>query len=216
MANFGADFAVFGTRHPPPNPALMPEHASPAVEDPDLADVRLAGAGDRLAFARIVGRNIDPLIRFSERMLGSRAEAEDAVQDVFLRAWKQTANWRSGEARFSTWLHRVALSRCTDRVRARRETALDERLELVSPEPPLDHGLQLQSVAARVQRALAGIAERQRAAVILCHYEEMTNIEAAATLEISVDALESLLARGRRALRAALLPERETLIGELT
>lgn len=188
----------------------------PAVDDADLADVVLAGGGDRQAFARIVGRNIDALIRFAERMLGSRVEAEDVVQDVFLRAWKQTASWRSGEARFSTWLHRVAMSRCIDRIRGRRETVMDDISLLASPDLPPDQGLQQQSVAERVRLALAGLAERQRAAVILCHYEEMTNIEAAATLEVSVDALESLLARGRRALRAALLPERQALIGDLT
>lgn len=194
----------------------MTAAAPPAVDDADLADVLLAGNGDRQAFARIVGRNIDALTRFAERMLGSRVEAEDVVQDVFLRAWKQTGSWRSGEARFSTWLHRVAMSRCIDRVRGRRETVMDDISLLASPDLPPDHGLQQQSVAERVRLALAGLAERQRAAVILCHYEEMTNIEAAATLEVSVDALESLLARGRRALRAALLPERQALIGDLT
>ncbi|MDP3295172.1 MAG: sigma factor [Nevskia sp.] len=69
---------------------MMALLSPPAFDDADLADVVLAGVGDRLAFARIVGRNIDALIRFAERMLGSRAEAEDVVQDVFLRAWKQT------------------------------------------------------------------------------------------------------------------------------
>lgn len=200
----------------PKSSRMITAAVPPAVDDADLADVVLAGGGDRQAFARIVGRNIDGLIRFAERMLGSRVEAEDVVQDVFLRAWKQTASWRSGEARFSTWLHRVAMSRCIDRIRGRRETVMDDISLLASPDLPPDQGLQQQSVAERVRLALAGLAERQRAAVILCHYEEMTNIEAAATLEVSVDALESLLARGRRALRAALLPERQALIGDLT
>ena len=149
-------------------------------------------------------------------MLGSRAEAEDVAQDVLLRGWRQTANWRSGEAKFSTWLHRVTLSRCTDRLRARRETSLDDTVELADRSPPPEAGLQQQSVALRVRAALATLAERQRAAVVLCHFEEMTNIEAAAALEVSVDALESLLARGRRALRAALMPERAALIGDLS
>lgn len=220
MANCSTGFVVKALR-PLPCPGsrrvpMMSLLASPGFEDPDLADVVLAAAGDRLAFARIVGRNIDALTRFAERMLGSRAEAEDVVQDVFLRAWKQTGSWRNGEARFSTWLHRVAMTRCIDRIRSRRDTPLDEAPQLASPEPSPDQGVQQQSVAQRVRLALAGLAERQRAAVILCHYEEMTNIEAAAALEITVEALESLLSRGRRALRAALLPERQALIGDLT
>ncbi|MBA4287020.1 MAG: RNA polymerase sigma-70 factor [Xanthomonadaceae bacterium] len=190
--------------------------AGHAGDDPDLADLRRAADGDQVAYGRIVSRNIDAITRVAERMLGSRAEAEDVAQDVLLRGWRQTANWRAGEARFSTWLHRVALSRCTDRLRARRETSLDDSAEFVDRSPPLDARLQQQSVALRVRAALATLAERQRAAVVLCHFEEMTNIEAAAALEISIEALESLLARGRRALRAALLPERAALIGDLS
>lgn len=201
----------------PPLPSLRAVNGVGAAgDDPDLADLRRAAAGDQGAYGRIVSRNIDAITRVAERMLGSRAEAEDVAQDVLLRGWRQTANWRAGEAKFSTWLHRVALSRCTDRLRARRETSLDDSPEFVDRSPPLDAGLQQQSVALRVRAALATLAERQRAAVVLCHFEEMTNIEAAAALEISIEALESLLSRGRRALRAALLPERAALIGDLS
>lgn len=189
--------------------AAAPQH------DPDLADLRLAADGDQAAYGRIVSRNIDAITRVAERMLGNRADAEDVAQDVLLRGWRQTGQWRGGEAKFSTWLHRVALSRCTDRLRARRETSLDAGPDIVDGSPPHDARLQQHSVAIRVRAALATLAERQRAAVVLCHFEEMTNIEAAAALEVSIEALESLLSRGRRALRAALLPERSALIGDL-
>ena len=187
-----------------------------SLVDPDLADVRRAADGDQAAYGRIVRRNIDAITRVAERMLGSRAEAEDVAQDVLLRGWRQTVSWQAGNAKFSTWLHRVALSRCTDRLRARRETSLDDSPEFVDRGPLPDVRVQQQSVALRVRAALGTLAERQRAAVVLCHFEEMTNIEAAAALEISIEALESLLARGRRALRAALLPERAALLGDLS
>lgn len=199
----------------PPLPRPSPVQAV-IGDDPDLADVRRAAEGDQAAYGRIVGRNIDALTRVAERMLGSRAEAEDVAQDVLLRGWRQTVSWRAGDAKFSTWLHRVALSRCTDRLRARRETSLDDSPEIVDRSPTPEAGLQQQSVALRVRAALATLAERQRAAVVLCHFEEMTNIEAAAALEISIEALESLLSRGRRALRAALQPDRAALLGDLT
>ena len=207
-----------------PNAAQLPAAALPRAmtavghsgDDPDLADLRRAAEGDQAAYGRIVSRNIDAITRVAERMLGSRAEAEDVAQDVLLRGWRQTGSWRSGEAKFSTWLHRVALSRCTDRLRARRETSLDDSPEFADRSPPPEAGLQQQSVALRVRAALGLLAERQRAAVVLCHFEEMTNIEAAAALEVSVDALESLLSRGRRALRAALMPERAALIGDIS
>ncbi|HUS23652.1 MAG TPA: sigma factor-like helix-turn-helix DNA-binding protein, partial [Candidatus Binatia bacterium] len=69
--------------------------------------------------------------------------------------------------------------------------------------------------ARRVRAALAALPERQRAALVLCHYRELGNIEAAQVLEVSVDALESLLARGRRALRVALAEEAAELTGEM-
>lgn len=193
-------------------PPSMPS----GTDDPDIADIALAADGDRVAFARIVRRNLSAITALAERLLGSHTEAEDVAQDVFLQAWKQTRGWRGGEAKFSTWLYRVALSRCTDRLRRRRESPLDALPEQGEIDATLDVHLQQQAVAQRLRHALLGLPERQRAAVVLCHYQELSNIEAAATLEISVDALESLLARGRRALRSALLAERHDLSGDLT
>lgn len=192
--------------------------AEPAYSAPDLdlADIVLSGQGDRRAFGRIVQRHLAATTGLAERLLGSHAEAQDVAQDVFLRAWSQTRSWRGGEAKFSTWLHRVTLSRCTDRLRRRRESPLDALPEQGVLDATLETRLQKQAVAARLQAALRALPERQREAVVLCHYQELSNIEAAYILQLSVDALESLLARGRRALRAALMAERHDLSGDLT
>jgi len=148
-------------------------------------------------------------------MLGNRTDAEDVAQDVFLRVWQQAPKWRSGEAKFSTWLHRVTLNLCTDRLRRRRETALEAAGDPASDAPLPDAGLQEAAIVARVQVALAQLPERQREAIVLCHYQELGNIEAAAVLELSVDALESLLARGRRRLRQLLIEELPDLTGSM-
>lgn len=147
-------------------------------------------------------------------MLSDAAEAEDVAQEAFLRAWRHAAKWREGEAKFETWLHKVTLNLCYDRLRRRREIP-DPEAGMTQPDasPSAADLVLARQRAAQVERALSALPERQRAAIVLCHYQEMSNIEAAAVMELSVDALESLLARGRRALKTALLPMRRDLVG---
>lgn len=183
--------------------------------DPDLPLLRGVAAGDDAACALLVDRHLPRIVALGWRMLGSRAEAEDVAQEVFLRAWQQAASWQDGSARFSTWLHRVALNLCLDRLRRRREVGLEAAGDRPSDDPHPGRELQRRAVADRVQAALAELPERQRAAIALCHYQELGNIEAAAAMEISVEALESLLSRGRRKLRELLLGDAPDLMGEL-
>ncbi len=181
--------------------------------DPDLEILRRIGAGDGAACAVLVDRHLRRVTALAGHMLGNRADAEDVAQEVFLRVWKQAPKWRSGEAKFSTWLHRVTLNLCTDRLRRRRETGLEAIGDMASDAPLPDAGLQETAIVARVQAALALLPDRQREAILLCHFQELGNIEAAAVLELSVEALESLLSRGRRRLRELLLEERPDLTG---
>ncbi|RUY56542.1 RNA polymerase sigma factor, partial [Mesorhizobium sp. M7A.F.Ca.CA.001.13.2.1] len=130
------------------------------------------------------------------------AEAEDVAQETFVRIWRHAASWRRGNARFDSWIHRVTLNLCYDRLRRRREWVTGDLPDVADPAPlPDAHS---EEEAHRVERALQAIAPRQREAIVLVYYQGMSNIEAAATLQISVDALESLLARGRRSLQAIL------------
>ena len=137
-------------------------------------------------------------------MLGDPREAEDVAQETFLRAWKQAPRWTPGAARFDTWLHRVALNLCYDRLRRRREIVTAEPPDRADEGPGPDRGLQARDAGRRVNAALQALPARQREAIVLCHYQELGNIEAASLMGVSVEALESLLGRGRRALRAAL------------
>ena len=172
--------------------------------DPDFDLVVRAGRGDPAAAQALVARKLPRITALAARMLGDPAEAEDVAQETFLRAWKQAPKWREGSARFDTWLHRVAMNLCYDRLRRRRETPMAEPPEQADPGFAPDRGLLAGDVGRRVKAALAGLPERQREAVVLAHYQEVGNIEAAEIMGVSVEALESLLSRGRRALRAAL------------
>ena len=172
--------------------------------DPDEELVRRVGRGDPAAIQAMVARKLPRMLMLAQRMLGDAAEAEDVAQEVMLKAWKQAPRWTPGQARFDTWLHRVGLNLCYDRLRRRREIATDSPPERADEGPGPDRGLLAMETGARVDRALARLPERQREAIILCHYQELGNIEAARLMQISVEALESLLSRGRRALRASL------------
>ena len=172
--------------------------------DPDEDLLRRVGEGDPAAIQAMVARKLPRMLTLAQRMLGDAAEAEDVAQEAMLRAWRQAPRWTPGQARFDTWLHRVGLNLCYDRLRRRREIATDVLPDRIDDGPAPDRGLLAAETGAQVQTALSCLPERQREAIVLCHYQELGNIEAAALMEISVEALESLLSRGRRALRIAL------------
>jgi RNA polymerase sigma-70 factor (ECF subfamily) len=172
--------------------------------DPDDELVRRAGEGDAAAIQALVAAKLRRVLALAERMLGDPAEAEDVAQETFFRVWRHAARWRPGAARFDTWLHRVTLNLCYDRLRRRRERPVAEPPETTDPGPAPDRGLLAADVGVRVDRALQALPPRQREAIVLCHYQELGNIEAAGLMGVSVEALESLLSRGRRALKSAL------------
>lgn len=172
--------------------------------DPDEDLLRRVAGGEPAAIQAMVARKLPRVMSLASRMLGDPVEAEDVAQEAMLRVWKQAGRWKPGQARFDTWLHRVSLNLCYDRLRRRKEVLTDTLPERADDGPAPDRGLLAMETGHRVQSALMRLPERQREAIILCHYQDMGNIEAAKALNISVEALESLLSRGRRSLRTTL------------
>jgi RNA polymerase sigma-70 factor, ECF subfamily len=172
------------------------------MDDPDAGLVERIGRGDEAATRMLVSAKLPRVLALARRMLGDAAEAEDVAQETFLRAWRQAPRWKPGVARFDTWLHTVTLNLCRDRLRRRRETVLPELPEITDPALPADVALDEAAQARAVQQAIDALPERQREAILLVHYQDLGNIAAADAMEISVEALESLLSRGRRSLRA--------------
>ncbi|WP_171231313.1 RNA polymerase sigma factor [Ruegeria sp. HKCCA4812] len=145
------------------------------------------------------------------RMLGNRAEAEDVTQDAMMRLWQMAPNWVSGQAKVSTWLYRVTLNLCVD---IRRRKTPDRLSDVPEPEDGKASVVDRMQDEARkdaLQSALAELPERQRQAVVLRHIEELPNPEIAGIMGISVEAVESLTARGKRSLTAILAVRREEL-----
>lgn len=169
--------------------------------DGDAELLRAIAHGDRSAFDRLSRRHLDRAYGVALRMTGSRADAEDVVQDVFLRLWTKPDAWRPGQAQFSTWLYRVVVNRCLDLKRRPKGTDLESVEEPQDPDSNAEDTL----LAAERNRALNGavarLPERQRAAVVLTYTAGLRNAEAAAAMDISVKAFEALLVRAKRELR---------------
>ncbi|WP_432447856.1 RNA polymerase sigma factor [Aliiroseovarius marinus] len=171
----------------------------------------LYGNGDPVAAQILTGRLAPRVLGFATRLLGDRTEAEDVTQEAMLRLWKQAPNWRTGEAKLSTWLYRVVSNLCTDRLRKKRTVDIDAIEEPKDDAPQVVEGMIAADRAKALEAALMTLPERQRIAVTLRHLEGATNPEIAEVLDISVEAVESLTARGKRALAAALAGRREEL-----
>lgn len=184
-----------------------------AGEVSDDALLVLYANGDGRAAAELTARLSPRVFGVAMRVMGSRAEAEDVTQEAMLRLWKMAPEWRPGEAQVSTWLYRVAMNLCIDRKRRARGGHVDLDAVPEPPDPGRSAAEQMQEGARQdaLQAALMQLPERQRQAVVLRHLEELSNPEIAGIMDISVEAVESLTARGKRALAAALAGRREEL-----
>jgi RNA polymerase sigma-70 factor (ECF subfamily) len=187
----------------------MPYDALSDETDETLLD-RYA-RGDAAAARALTARLTPRVFGHAYRLLGDRAEAEDVTQDALLRLWKISPEWRHGEAKVSTWLYRVTANLCTDRMRKKRPTAVDEVPEMADETPGAVEDMQQRARMDALQAALLDLPERQRQAVVLRHIEGLGTPEIASIMDIGHRAVESLVARGKRALADSLVGRKEEL-----
>ncbi len=170
-------------------------------ERSDDALMALAAKGDRAAFDMLTARYGLRLRRAALRVLGDPAAAEDVAQDALLRAWTRAATYDSTQASVSTWLHRIAVNAAIDRVRAAKPTT-EVSDELHDPAAPADLVLAGRQRNQLLAEAISTLPARQRTALALTYGQGWSGQEAARALSVSTRALEGLLHRGRKMLRA--------------
>ncbi len=169
-------------------------------------------SGDTVAFRLVVARHLPNLLVTARRILRDDAEAEDVAQDALLRLWRSTNHLELGPGGLKPWLRRVVSNLCIDRIRAgRRVTVMEDVPEQIEPASQL-RNIDERELARRVDEAIKTLPERQRMALTLFHYEGLSQIEVGTMLGISDEAVESLLARARRALKTALKDEWQSLL----
>lgn len=181
----------------------------------DRADMERLQAGDDAALNDLMARHAAAVFQFLCRMTGNEEDANDLAQETFVRVFKASRSFRSGE-KFSTWLFTIAanLGRNHFRWRSRHPNlSLDaERSEteqslgdtLAAPSPAPNEAAMAGERAAAVRQAVRQLPEEMRAAIVLCEWEERSVAEAAAILETTPKAIESRLYRARRLLREGL------------
>jgi len=160
--------------------------------------------GSAMAYRQLLDNHLPSVNRYVVRMMGNSADTEDITQEVFLRLWLKSGDFNPSLAKLSTWLHKIAHNLCIDHFRKhtneKTESNPDELAGGIEPIGVLVRARE----HSNIQMAMQCLPERQRSAIVMCHYQGLSNKEAAIILEISVDALESLLSRGRQKLRNLL------------
>ncbi|RJL32276.1 RNA polymerase sigma factor SigM [Bailinhaonella thermotolerans] len=167
-----------------------------ALPDAELLQRHIDGAAD--AFSEIVRRHRDRMWAVALRTLGDPDEAADAVQDAFVSAFRKAAGFR-GEAAVSTWLHRIVVNACLDRLRRKslRPVADDELVEAAERDSPMPDQTGDRELAMEVTAALRHLPPDQRAALVLVDMMGYSVDEAARVLEVPTGTVKSRCARGR-------------------
>jgi RNA polymerase sigma-70 factor (ECF subfamily) len=182
----------------------------------DAATVALARGGDSEAFRTLVESHSRAVYRLAHRMTGNPSDAEDVVQETFLRAYKQLSRFES-RANFGTWLHRIAVNCSIDLIRSRphRESGHDvEDLEAIGGTDSTHDTAQRTperlmlstEVQDRINSAMSALSARERAAFVLRHFEGHSIDDISRSLGLKTNATKHSIFRAVRKMRAALEP----------
>jgi RNA polymerase sigma-70 factor (ECF subfamily) len=174
------------------------------VAERDDALMACLAARDAPALRTVIALYGDKAHRIAWRMLGDATEAEDVAQEAILKLWDQAGGWHAGGQGIGPWLARVTANLCIDRMRRIRPITGEDFPERVDDAAAADEQFDEGRIRELTQAALHTLPDRQRAAIVLTYWEECSNLEAAAALDMNIKAFESLLLRARKALREAL------------
>lgn len=174
------------------------------ISDEEL--VRRISEGDHGAFAQLVERHSKLFFSAAFRMVNNSEEAEDIVQDAYIKLWQKPQSFDASKGvKFTTWFYRVVTNLAIDATRKRKPQTNPDVLDVMADKAPLaDEQLSENDQQAVLEEAIQRLPERQRAALNLCFYEGLSNKEAAEILDVGIKALESLLMRAKKTLKEDL------------
>ena len=175
-----------------------------STEDSDESLMALIRQGSHQAFSILVRRHTDRFYAAAFRMTGRASEAEDLVQDAFLKIWQKPDIWKDDKgAKFTTWFYRILVNQNIDRMRKNQKVVSDEGIMpfIADAGNSPEENTAIDEEQRRLEAAIAVLPERQRTALNLCFYEGLSNAEAAGIMGVKVKALESLLIRAKTGLR---------------
>lgn len=185
------------------------------MEENDSAVVAQVLAGDRDAFRVVVERHSQSLFRLAYRMTGNEQDAEDVVQETFLRAYRRLNKFESRSS-FSTWLYRIAVNCSLDQSRKRRQQddrqvspnpeLPDPMLALLSTDPSSERLAMSAEVRKKLEATLNELTEKEKAAFVLRHYEGMSIEEVGRAMGLRANAAKNNIFRAVQKLRRALEP----------
>jgi RNA polymerase sigma-70 factor (ECF subfamily) len=184
----------------------MPAGAPPADAELVLATIE---RDDRAAFGELVRRHQSQVRTVLRRLTrGDTALADDLAQETFILAWRNLRKFRF-EARFSTWLYRIAFNAWQSEARRKRELLLD--LDDESPAPGTDAFTEMPDIASRMdlERAMEILSEGERAAITACYYADLSHEEAALALGLPLGTIKTHVLRAKVKLRARLEPKED-------
>jgi RNA polymerase sigma-70 factor (ECF subfamily) len=182
-------------------------------EDTDEGLVARIQKGDHQSFAILVRRHTDKFYGLAWRLLGNDAEADDVVQDAFLKLWTQPDLFRiDAGVKFTTWFYRVVSNMALDKLRGRKRWAGADVLEAMADNAKLsDQSYEDKEMQKHMEQSIAALPERQKLALTLCFYEGVSVAEAAQVIGVGEKAVESLLMRAKSGVRNELI--RRGIIG---
>lgn len=176
-----------------------------SVDDQDNTLLIRIANGDKVAFGELLDRYLKPVIAFTRRYTTNYADADDIAQETFTQVWLKAADWQDQGTTALGWIYRIAYNRCIDLMRRTRRMVLVDEVEISQTgDDPADQLADMASVT-HIETCLKLLPERQYTAIVLSAITGLSNKEAAGVMGLSVEALESLLARGRKRLKELLL-----------
>jgi RNA polymerase sigma-70 factor (ECF subfamily) len=172
-------------------------------DESDESLMLLIQTGSHQAFSVLVRRHTSRFFATAYNLSGNASEAEDLVQEAFLKIWHRPSIWKNDKgAKFTTWFYRILVNMNIDELRKKKRMTGDQALEFMADKSDSpEQQVALNEEQIMIERALESLPERQRTALNLCFYEGASNAQAAEIMGVKVKALESLLMRAKAGLK---------------